>query len=132
MAAGVMLVFTILVLATAERLVHVFSSDLQVVAVGSQYLRIISWTFVMSGIVFVSSSMFQAMGNTLPALAASFTRILLVAVPAFLFARMAGFDLRWIWYVSVAAGVVQIAINLTLLHREFGRKLRPFEVPTGV
>ena len=127
MAAGVMLAFMLIVLATAGPLVHVFSGDSQVIAVGSEYLRIVSWTFVMSGIVYVSSSMFQAMGNTVPALMASFTRIALVAIPAFVLARMAGFELRWIWYLSVAAGTVQIAINLTLLRREFGRKLRPLE-----
>jgi putative MATE family efflux protein len=128
MAAAVMLALMILVLATADRLVQVFSADAQVIGVGSEYLRLIAWTFVMSGIVFVSSSMFQAMGNTMPALVASLTRIVLVAIPAFLFARMAGFQLHWIWYLSIAAGVAQTAMNLALLRREFGRKLRPLEV----
>jgi putative MATE family efflux protein len=127
MAAGVMLALMTLVFAAAHRMVNFFSADPQVVAVGSEYLRILCWTFVMSGIVFVGSSMFQAMGNTLPALVASFTRIVLVAVPAFILARMAGFELRWIWYLSVAAGVVQFTLNLVLLHREFRRKLIPME-----
>jgi Na+-driven multidrug efflux pump len=116
------------VLAAAARLVHFFSADPQVVSVGSEYLRIICWTFVMSGIVFVSSSMFQAMGNTLPALIASSTRILVVAIPAFILARMPGFELHWIWYLSVCAGVVQIVMNLSLLRREFKRRLRPIEM----
>jgi len=128
MAAGAMLGFMLLVMATAHRLVEFFSADPQVIAVGSDYLRTLSWTFVMSGIVFVGSSMFQAMGNTMPALIASFTRIVLVAIPAVLFTRMAGFELRWIWYLSVAAGTVQLILNLTLLHREFRRKLRPLEI----
>jgi putative MATE family efflux protein len=128
MAAGVMLGFMLLVMATAHRLVEIFSADPQVIAVGSEYLRILSWTFIMSGIVFVGSSMFQAMGNTMPALIASFTRIVLVAIPALLFTRMAGFELRWIWYLSVAAGTVQLALNLTLLSREFRRRLRPLEI----
>lgn len=131
MASGVMLALMLLVLAAAPRMVHVFSSDPQVVAVGSDYLRILSWTFVMSGIVFVGSSMFQAMGNTLPALVASFTRIVLVAVPAFVLARMPAFELWWIWYLSVGAGLAQLVLNLTLLRREFHRKLRPLEAPVG-
>jgi Na+-driven multidrug efflux pump len=96
--------------------------------VGSDYLRILCWTFITSGIVFVGSSMFQALGNTLPALAASFTRVALIAIPAFIFARMPGFELRWIWYLAVAASVVQVVMNLTLLRREFQRKLKPLEV----
>ena len=129
MAAGVMLVLMLLVLAAAHRMVYFFSADPQVVAVGSDYLRILCWTFIMSGIVYVGSSMFQALGNTLPALVASFTRVALVAIPLFILSRMPGFELRWIWYLSAAAGVVQLAMNLTLLRREFRRKLRPLEVP---
>jgi MATE family, multidrug efflux pump len=128
MAAGVMLLFMLLVMSTAHRLVEFFSADPQVVAVGSDYLRILAWTFIMSGIVFVGSSMFQAMGNTMPALIASFTRIVLVAIPAFMFTRMAGFELRWIWYLSVSAGAIQLTLNLALLYREFRTKLRPLEV----
>jgi Na+-driven multidrug efflux pump len=127
MAAGAMLALMVLVLAGAHRMVNFFSADAQVVAVGSEYLRILCWTFILSGIVFVGSSMFQAMGNTLPALVASFTRIVLVAVPAFIVARMAGFQLHWIWYLSVAAGVVQFVLVLVLLEREFRRKLSPME-----
>jgi MATE family, multidrug efflux pump len=127
MAAGAMLALMLLVLAAAHRMVNFFSADAQVVAVGSEYLRILCWTFIMSGIVFVSSSMFHAMGNTLPALVASFTRIVLVAVPAFILARMAGFQLHWIWYLSVTAGVVQFVLILVLLEREFRRKLSPME-----
>jgi putative MATE family efflux protein len=127
MATGAMLGFMLLVMASAHRMVEFFSADPQVVAVGSDYLRIVSGTFMMSGIVFVGSSMFQAMGNTMPALIASLTRIVLVAVPAFLFTRMPGFELRWIWYLSVCATAVQVVMNLTLLHREFHRKLAPME-----
>src|SRR6266542_2198070 len=127
MAAGAMLALMLLVLAAANRMVHVFSADPQVVAVGSDYLHILCWTLIMSGIVYVSSSMFQAMGNTLPALIASFTRVALVAIPAFILSRMPGFDLRWIWYLSAGAGVVQLVMNQALLRREFHRKLRPLE-----
>ena len=95
----------------------------QVVAVGAEYLRIVSWNFVASGVIFVGSSMFQAMGNTLPALMASFARIVIVAVPAFLLSRLPGFHLHWIWYLSVVAITVQLALNLLLLRREFRRRL---------
>jgi Na+-driven multidrug efflux pump len=105
-------------------MVRVFSADPDVVAVGSEYLRIVSWTFVASGVIYVCSSMFQALGHTLPALAASFTRIVLVAIPAFMLSRLPGFQLHWIWYLSVFALIVQLALNLWLLGREFDRRLR--------
>src|SRR5206468_1989186 len=72
-------------------MIRVFSRDPQVVAVGDEYLRIVSWNFVASGIVFVGSSMFQAIGNTVPSLLSSFVRIVVVALPAFWLSRLPGF-----------------------------------------
>jgi putative MATE family efflux protein len=124
MAAGMMVLFTIACQVAAEPMIRFFSQDPAVIAVGSQYLRIISWNFVASGVIFVNASMFQAMGNTIPPLVASFIRILLVAIPAFLLVRLPGFDLRWIWYLSVGSVMLQLCMNLLLLRREFGTRLR--------
>jgi putative MATE family efflux protein len=105
------------------QMIRVFSDDPAVVGVGEEYLRISAWNFVASGIVFVASSTFQALGNTLPALATSFLRLVLVAVPSILVARLPGFQLHWIWYISVASIVTQMAASLWLLNRELNLKL---------
>ena len=130
MAVVAMVVLVILCHLASAALIRLFSTDPQVIAVGDEYLRIISWNFVASGVVFVGSSMFQAIGNTLPSLLASFVRILIVAVPAFLLSRLPGFGLRWIWYLSVAAVTVQMVMSLLLLRREFRRRLS-FEAAPG-
>ena len=106
-----------------EALIRFFSSDPSVIAVGAEYLRIIAWSTLASGIVYVNGSMFQAMGNTLPPLIASFTRILIVAIPAILLSRVPAFELRWVWYLSIAATLLQVAMNLLLLRREFRIRL---------
>jgi putative MATE family efflux protein len=124
MAAGFMASFTILCQIIPAAMIRFFSSDPAVVAVGAEYLRLISWSLVAGGVIFVNGSMFQAMGNTIPPLIASFTRILVVAIPAVLLARLPGFQLRWIWYLSVGATIMQLAINLVLLRREFRTRLR--------
>jgi MATE family, multidrug efflux pump len=124
MAAVYMVVWTAVCQLTSAAMVRFFSADPQVVSVGAEYLHIVSWSFVASGVIYVGSSMFQAMGNTLPALMASAVRIVVVAVPAFLLSRMPGFALHWIWYLSVAAVALQLALNLSLLRREFHRRLR--------
>jgi putative MATE family efflux protein len=104
-------------------LIGIFSKDPAVLDVGSVYLRIVSWTFIASGLIFVASSMFQAMGNTIPSLIASGVRVLLVAVPAIVLSRTPGFHLNWIWYLSVTAVFIQLAISMLLLRREFKRRL---------
>jgi putative MATE family efflux protein len=123
MAAGAMVLLSIACRLAGDDMVRAFSADPAVVAVGAEYLHIVSWTFVASGVIYVGSSMFQALGHTLPALVASFSRIVLVAVPAFALARLPGFQLHWVWYLSVFALIVQMALNLLLLRREFGRRL---------
>ena len=123
LAAGAMFVLALIVWLAAGPMVGVFSADPQVIAVGAEYLHIVAFNFVASGIVFVSSSMFQAMGNTVPSLITSAARIVIVAVPVLLLAQSPGFTLRWIWYISAGAVVVQLAINLWLLQREFRVRL---------
>jgi Na+-driven multidrug efflux pump len=123
MAVGVMVLLSIACRLAGDDMVRVFSADPGVIAVGSEYLHIVSWTFAASGVIYVGSSMFQALGHTLPALMASFTRIVLVAIPSFVLSRMPGFQLHWIWYLSVFALIVQLALNLWLLRRELDRRL---------
>jgi putative MATE family efflux protein len=123
MSVSAMLFLVLLCHIAPAAMIRPFSDDPQVLAVGGEYLRIVSWNFVASGLIFVASSMFQAMGNTWPSLLASFVRILVVAVPAFVLARIPGFELSWIWYLSVAAVALQLVMSLMLLRREFRRRL---------
>jgi putative MATE family efflux protein len=123
MAAGWMFLFAIICHIAPVAMIRVFSRDPAVIRVGEVYLRIVSYSFVASGLIFVASSMFQAMGNTVPSLISSGVRIAVVAIPAVLLSRMAGFDLRWIWYLSVGSVLVQLALSMFLLRREFGRRL---------
>jgi putative MATE family efflux protein len=123
LATGVMIVFALASHIAPHALIGIFSKDAGVIAVGEEYLRIISWNYVASGLVFVSSSMFQAMGNTIPSLISSGTRILLVAIPAVTLSRMPGFQVHWLWYLSMLAVWVQLGMALWFLNREFKRRL---------
>jgi putative MATE family efflux protein len=124
MAAMVMLLGTALCQIAPEALVAFFNPDPAVVAIGSDYLRIVSWTFVASGVIFVASSVFQGMGHTLPALASSVLRFVLFAPAVMWWSGQPGFEIRHIWYLSVATIVVHVSVSVSLLYREFGRRLR--------
>ena len=123
MAFGGMLALAVIVRIGADRAMRVFSDEPSVIAFGEEYLQIMCWSFIASGVIFVSSSMFQAMGNTIPSLITSGTRIVLVAAPVLLLSQTQGFQLRWIWYISAAAVFCQLAMNLLLLRREYRRRL---------
>jgi len=104
-------------------LVAFFAEDPAVVAAGADFLRIISWNFVATGIVFTCSGMFQAIGNTVPALVASATRIVTFAIPAVWLSYQPWFELRHLWYTSVATVVLQAVVSWSMLSVELNRKL---------
>jgi Na+-driven multidrug efflux pump len=123
MAVVFMILLAIVCQVAPAQLVGFFTNDPAVVEVGVEYLRILSISYIASGLIFVNSSMFQAMGNTMPSLIASATRIILVAVPAIMLSHRPGFELVWVWWLSAASIAVQLVLSLVLLRREFNRKL---------
>lgn len=129
MAAGAMLVLAVAVHLWAHGMVQVFTADPAVVRAGTVYLRIISWNFVASGLIFVASSMFQALGNTIPSLLSSAFRMSIVIVPALLLSRHPDFRMAWVWILSAATVWVQLGLSLWLLRRELARRLGPAAVP---
>src|SRR6266705_2086251 len=131
-ASLMMLGLTLIVYLAPAALIGVFSRDPQVIAFGSDYLHIVSLNFVSAGIVFTTSSVFQGIGNTLPPLFSSMTRLVLFALPALLLSRTPGFEIRHIWYLSVGSIVLQMCVNLLLLRHELGKKLRFEETETFI
>jgi Na+-driven multidrug efflux pump len=107
----------------AQWLVRAFTDDAQVIAVGAEYLRIISWNFVGIGLVFTCSSLFQALGNTWPSLLSMSVRLVTFALPAIWLSRQPGFQLVHVWYLSVATVVLQAVVSLVLLRMQFRERL---------
>jgi putative MATE family efflux protein len=104
-------------------LIAAFTTETEVVHVGSQFLRIISWNFLAQGIVFTCSGIFQGLGNTRPALLSSVLRILMFAPLALLLAKQRGFTLEEVWYLSVVTVLVQAVFSYSLLKRQFRLRL---------
>ena len=120
--SAMMFTLTLLCHWRPDALIRFFTSDPQVIEVGVEFLRIISWNFVAQGLIFAASGMFQALGNTLPALYSSATRLVLVAVPALWLSSRPGFELKQLWYLSVATVTCQALLSLWLLRRELNRR----------
>ena len=120
--SGLMLALTILCQMRADLLVSPFTPDPAAIAVGADYLRIISLNFVASGIIFTCSGMFQALGNTVPSLLSSATRLITFIAPALWLSHQPNFELRQLWYLSAVTVYLQTATSVWLLYREFRRK----------
>lgn len=132
LSSVIMFALTLLCQWRPEWLVHWFSPDPVVVATGAEFLRIISFNFVASGIVFTCSGMFQAMGNTVPTVISSAVRLLLFVTPALIVSQRAGFALWQLWCVSVAASTVHAAFALWLLRLEVRKRGSLVSAPVRV
>jgi putative MATE family efflux protein len=117
-----MLFFTAVCQLWPAQLVGMFSSAPGVIAAGVDYLQTVSWGYVLSGAVFVCAGVFQGLGNTWPSLAASALRAFIFVVPVLVMSAGASFTMHRIWLVSLAAVVLQFALQQLLLRRELGRR----------
>jgi putative MATE family efflux protein len=123
LATVIMLALALIAHMCSAILIQPFSKDPNVIAFGSEYLQIAAFNFIPAGIVFTSSSIFQGIGNTWPPLFGSITRLFLFVVPSVLLSRTPGFQIKHVWYLSVASQLIQAGLILLLLRWELRRKL---------
>jgi Na+-driven multidrug efflux pump len=124
LGTAVMLALTLLCHWRPELLVRPFTRDPAVIAVAVQYLQIVSWNFVASGLIFTCSGMFQAVGNTMPALWSSASRLLTFIGPAVWLSTRPGFELRHLWLLSAATVALQALLSLWLLRTQLRDRLQ--------
>jgi putative MATE family efflux protein len=123
MSVGLMIAVTVLCQLQPQALIRPFTGDAAVIAVGSQYLRITSWNFAAIGVIFSCSGAFQAIGNTVPAMLSSASRLLSFVLPAWWWAQQQGFALHDVLYLSVFSVALQAILSLLLLRRQFRLRL---------
>jgi putative MATE family efflux protein len=121
--SSIMVVLTLLCQWRSDWLIHAFTNDKTAMAVGGQFLQVISWNFLASGLVFTCSAVFQGLGHTLPAVLSSASRLISFVVPALWLASLPQFQLLQLWYISVASVTLQAALSLWLVRGEFRRRL---------
>jgi len=123
LCSAVMLLLTIVCQLRPEWLVRGFTNDAEVVTQATLFLRIISWNFVATGIIYSCSAMFQGLGNTWPSLISTGSRMLTFVLPALWIASRPNFRIEDLWFLSVATVALQAVTSLYLVAREFRRKL---------
>jgi Na+-driven multidrug efflux pump len=101
-----------------------FTGNSEIIAVTAEFLKITSWNYVLLGLIFTCSSLFQAMGNTLPSLATSGGRLLAFFVPVLWLKGRSDFQLIDVWYLMVASVLLEAAFALWLLRFEYHKRLR--------
>ena len=129
MTCSLMAIITLVCLSQAELMVQGFSDDKEVLLISVMFLQIICWNFVPSGIVFTCSGMFQSLGNTMPALISTATRLITFILPALWLSRQSDFQIEQLWYISVTTVCIQASVSVYLLKREFKKRLPRHDAP---
>jgi putative MATE family efflux protein len=120
------LVFVVLFHIAPGALLMPFTHDPAVLIAGTEFLRIISWNLMAIGVTFACVGVFTGLGNTVPSLIGSATRIALIVGPAWWMSTYnPNFQPHWIWMLSVAGSVIQLSLNLLFVRREFRQRLAP-------
>lgn len=116
-SVAVMLVVTLLCQWRPEWLVRGFTSEPEVIEVATQFLRLISWNFAASGLIFTCSGIFQGLGHTWPALGSSASRLLTFMLPAIWLSTQPWLEIDHVWYLSVTSVWLQAGLSIVLLRR---------------
>jgi putative MATE family efflux protein len=116
-SVGVMLLLTLLCQWRPEWLVLGFTREAAVVDVATQFLRVLSWNFAASGLIFTCSGIFQGLGHTWPALGSTASRVVTFMLPAIWLSTVPGYAIEQVWYLSVASVWLQAALSVWLLGR---------------
>ncbi len=127
--ASLMAVLTLLCQIKPELPIGAFTSDAPALAVGAEFLRVISWNFVAAGLIFTCSGMFQALGNTIPALISGAFRFLSFALPALWLSTRPGFTLHQVWLLSLATGTCQALLSTWMLLGQLQKRREPRTQP---
>jgi Na+-driven multidrug efflux pump len=121
--SGIMMILTLFCQWGSGWAIQAFTKDPAALAVGTQFLTVISWNFLASGFVFTCSAVFQGLGNTLPSVLSSASRLLSFVVPTLWLASFPQFQLTQLWYMSVASVTLQACLSLWLVRVEFRRRV---------
>ena len=113
----------------APLVIGAFTKDPTALSVGTQYLQIISWNFLASGFVFTCSAVFQGLGNTVPAVVSSASRLVSFVLPVLWLSAQPHFEMVQVWYISVASVTLQAVFSLWLVRRELRLRLNAAPLP---
>jgi len=102
----------------AEPLCAIFTSDEQIIAVAVSYIRVIALAFPFVTVGLISGRVFQGLGSGLPGLVTTSLRVVVISVPlAYLFTRVLGLGLTWVWGAFAVAGLISSVVAVVWVQR---------------
>ena len=95
----------------ANNILPVFSSNLLVIDIGVTYLKIIILAYPAVGISVICSRVCQALGQGMPLLITTITRVIMLTAPMSYYFYLIGKPIEWVWYSQVFAILIAAVIS---------------------
>ena len=95
----------------AKNILPIFSSNLMVVDIGVTYLKVNILAYPAVGISVICSRVCQALGQGVPLLITTTTRVLILTAPLSYYFYYIGKPLEWVWYSQVFAILIAAIIS---------------------
>jgi Na+-driven multidrug efflux pump len=112
-----MVAFSVLILAWASGVIHIFSSDPDLDAVASAYIRIAAVGYMVGAFSMVLQQCIAGAGDTIPPMVISIASIWLLQIPLSIFLPkwhgLGLYGVRW----AMVAGAVVAAVAYTIYYR---------------
>ncbi len=103
----------------ADRILPLFSDDSEVLNIGITYLRIIILAYPAVGLSVICSRICQALGQGMPLLVTTVTRVLIITAPLSYYFYITGKPIEWVWYAQVFAILIAASISFGWLRYYF-------------
>lgn len=95
----------------AKNILPIFSSNVIVIDIGVTYLKVIILAYPAVGISVICSRVCQALGQGVPLLITTTTRVLILTAPLSYYFYYIGKPLEWVWYSQVFAILIAAIIS---------------------
>ena len=113
------LVSVLILFLSAEKILPIFTSSTEVINVGITYLKIIVLVYPVVGISVICSRVCQALGEGMPLLITTITRVLILTAPLSYYFYIIGKPIEWVWFSQVFAIVIAAIISYTWMRHYF-------------
>jgi Na+-driven multidrug efflux pump len=127
----IMISFTILFLIVARPLVAIFTDSTATITYGVQFISIVSFYLIFTGISISLIGVFRGAGYTLPPMFAGLFKVALLYILAIVFARNLQLGVAGVWWTMIIAYGIETLIMLTWYRRGSWRK-RGLELLDGL
>ena len=127
----IMIVALALMQLIPQAMLRLFDAGEEMLSIGVPALRIISISYIFAGVCIGLTSVFQALGKGIYATIMSFTRQLVVLLPAAYFLSLSG-NINLVWWSYPIAEVASVAVCLVLFLRLHKAIIAPLDAENDI